>query len=207
MANNIRKYLEYSFFIVLNIGLLLPIYSILLLFVPHISNQIVTSIYKIPFYLVVSLDDPTIIFVYIILICLIFSFKPLIFIIIYLFKNLFPNIHIIFETLRKNSKYLILVLVFSFILDIISYFFFQNIVISYFGDFINFLLFFLLFGLLSNYITFLLFFPPNIMNNVKSKSIIFIINFMLILIRFIIIFILILLSFLLVVPVIIPFVI
>ena len=56
MIKNIRKYLEYLFFILVNIFLLGPVYILLLLPVPFISTQIAIKICKVPKYLIDSFD-------------------------------------------------------------------------------------------------------------------------------------------------------
>ena len=175
---NIRKYFEYFFFIVVNILLLGPVYILLLLPVPFISTQIAIKICKVPKYLIDNFDDPTAFIIGIILCVLILSFKPLIFTIIYLSKKIFPHIFILFETMRNNIKYMVCSFAFAFLADIITLFILYFILIIYnFEEIISFIPF-LLFGLLFNYLSFFLFFPPYCKNNnIIPKPIKLIISF------------------------------
>ena len=191
MTNNIRKYLEYGLFIILNIGLIAPIYVLLLLFlIPSLSILIATKILKVPIYLINNFDDPTALLIGIILFFVFLSLKPLIFNIIYLSK-IFPNINTRFENLRNNGKYALFTIISAFLLDFISYAICQYIFIFYLNIHINLLLFMLIFGLCFNYLSFLLFFPPCYKDNkftIKTKSIKFIIKLILGTLKLIIIF-------------------
>ena len=154
MLKNIRKYLEYLFFILVNIFLWIPVYGEILTHSDNIAEYLAIHLYNSSPINLEQLNDP----MGIILLCTVFLnfiiIKPFIFHFLYILKNLFPNIHNFFDKLRTDNKFLLTIFGISFILDSISLIFFKNI--------------WSFFGLSFNYAIFLLFFLPVNKNNIDK---------------------------------------
>ena len=156
MIKNIRKYLEYLFFILVNIFLWMPVYSKILNNTWNISTYVSIHIFKANPLEIEMVDDPTALILSILFFLIFLLAKPFLFHYLYIFKMLFPNIHRFFDKLRTNNKFLLSILGITFILDLISFIFFKNI--------------WSFFGLTFNYVLFLLFFQPTDKNNVNPDG-------------------------------------
>lgn len=159
MVKIIRKYFEYLFFILINIFLWFPIYKQIFLncgyIVEFISIKLLNSNYKE----ITELDDPTGIIVLFSTIFTILLIKPFLFHFLYVFKNLFPNIHDFLDRIRINRKFMLWVLCGTFLIDILSILVFKTGLWGFLG-------------LSFNYILFLLFFPPVNKDNLSNGKII-----------------------------------
>lgn len=172
MNINFRKYFEYSFFIILNILLIVPVYIKLYLLAAIFAYDIVLNVFRVSEDIILY-DDPSFI---IILCCFGLSLtilKTIVLQIIYIFGEKLHYIHAFFDKLRNNKKFLKKILLFSFIVDISFTFISKNI-------------FPLFFGLLFNYLIFLLFFhfeeSTKINNDRISKIMVFAISGIIVLI-------------------------
>ena len=147
MLNNIKKYSEYCFFIVINIFLWIPIYIKFLLNSNNIAEYIAVNIYKSDITEIRELNNPIGV---ILLISIFFTFiiiKPFLFHFLDIMPNVFPNIHNFLDKIRINKIFRFKFLLSIFLMDIIGIVWFK---IGYWG----------LLGLLFNYCLFLLFFIP-----------------------------------------------
>lgn len=146
MLKNIRKYLEYLFFILINLVLTFVIYCKLFLFlINYVYYKISTSLRVANDILLY--DDPTILILFFSISLSLFIFKVIILQVLYISKRGFPYIHNFLKYLRINKSFRIKVLFCAFLIDAIC------CVISKNG-------FSLLLGLILNYLLFLLIFPP-----------------------------------------------
>ena len=155
MLKNIRKYLEYFFFILVNIFLLGPVYGLIIKFFSFLAYIIASEIFHVSEDIIIQ-DDPTFFIFFIAFSLSLFILKPIFFQIIYIFNNKFFNIHKIFDKLRKEKNFLFFVLFIAFSLDLTCFILTKN-------------LFTLLFGLLFNYFTFLISFNPYKEFNSKTE--------------------------------------
>ena len=146
MIKNIRKYLEYFFFILVNICLLIPVYGFILLCFSGFAYFIASEIFHVSEDIIYQ-DDPTFFLFYIAFILFLFTLKFITFQIIYIFNKKFSYIHSFFDKLRAEKKFLFLVLFTAFFIDFTCFILTKNI-------------FTLLFGLLFNYLSFITFFHP-----------------------------------------------
>ena len=180
MANNIRKYLEYCFFMLVNILLISPmikVYNFLsgiiclkfLSFFLNINIAIPNNIYNFKNVFYISESEPII---FIATTCFCFSLlliKPFIFQIIYI-TNRFPYIKNFFNKILLERKYLYNVLIFAFLIDFTCIFLFKDFLAPFLG-------------LALNYISFLLFFKPALKDKnklVNESTILFTKRFLLI---------------------------
>ena len=153
MLNELRKYLEYLFFILLNISLLSPmlkIYNFLgtLLFIKLINFLFNTSIfildknYYTEVFNIAESEPVSFVFTTIFSITIIFL-KPFIFIFIYLCNRKLSYIHNFLYKFLNNKRYRFLILLIAFSLDMLC--------LIYLKDPLS-----LFLGLLFNYISFLI---------------------------------------------------
>ena len=84
MTNNIRKYLEYCFFIIINIILLVPVYSKFYLLAAIIAYEISFNIFKISEDIIFN-DDPTFFIFFCFYSIVLTILKPILLQIIYIF--------------------------------------------------------------------------------------------------------------------------
>ena len=152
--NKLKKYLEYLFFILLNIALLSPmlkIYNFLgALFFIKLTKLFNTSTFLINgnYYKEVSniAESEPVTFIFTTIFCLtIIFFKPFIFIFMYLCNRKLPYIHNLLHKFLYNIRYRLSILLIAFSLDILC--------LICLKDSLS-----LFLGLLFNYITFLILF-------------------------------------------------
>ncbi len=159
MTKEIRKYFEYLLFFLINIFLWIPLYKQILLNCGYMAEFVSINILKANSREIAELDDPTGIIILFSIFFTILLIKPFLFHFLYILKNLFPNIHNFFDSIRINRKYMWGILCGTFALDIIGILFFN---VGFWG----------FLGLSFNYILFLLFFIPVNKNNVNNGKII-----------------------------------
>ena len=167
MVNNIRKYLEYSFFIVINFLLLSPMliiynYFSCVLFIKllsvffHIYITVPNNTYNFKNIFYIAESEP-IIFILTTCFCLtILLIKPFVFHLIYLSKK-FPYIKNFLDNFLSQKKYMFNILICSFLIDFICIFIFKDFLAPFLG-------------LLLNYISFLAFFKSNQKNKEISNN-------------------------------------
>ena len=164
MTNNIRKYLEYSFFIFINF-LYTAIGAALIFRLSGIlSTKIIILLHNVN---PITNDDSSRdlnLFLGGMGLCLLYLMvKPICFLILYKLKKQFPYIHLFFDRFRLDRKFMWKILGLALLFDIIFIticsigYFLYNLYPSYF---ILFMQFFTFLGLIYNYLIFLLFFHP-----------------------------------------------
>ena len=157
MTKKIRKYLEYLFFILINIFIWMPIYLKLLLNSWNIAEYFAVKILHSNLKEITELDDPTGIILLCSIVLTLLLIKPFLFHFIYMLKKIFPNLHKFFDKMRINRKFMCAILILVFLLDSISVFIFK---LGYWS----------FLGLSFNYILFLLFFIPVAKSNTDSNG-------------------------------------
>ena len=184
MTNNIRKYLEYSFFIFINFLLLSPMLIIynyfscilfikLLSIVFNIKIIIPNNTYNFKNIFYIAESEP-IIFILTTCFCLsILLIKPFVFHLIYMSKKIF-YIKNFLDNFLSQKKYMFTILICSFLIDFICIFIFNDFLAPFLG-------------LLLNYISFLIFFKKNQKNkehNIKfTKKFLLVITILIILLN------------------------
>ena len=154
MTKEIRKYFEYCFFILVNIGLsapMLKVYNFLFtVFVIKIAeilfnkNFLITNdnLYKKVFDIA---ESEPLIWVLTAGFCFtIILLKPFVFQILYLLENFFPYTHILLNKFR-SKKYIFCILCLAFSIDIFCLVYFKDLLSPILGISLNYISFFIFF--------------------------------------------------------------